>query len=128
MREHSAALRQLGEAGRSAEARPGFYTRVIERVEAQRAGSLWELLFEPVFGRRIAVASLALALLLGVYLVSTEPAEEAEFALDDSAVEIFPVPVAAGQFVALHDQAGVMLPGDPDENAVLVNLVTYREQ
>jgi hypothetical protein len=126
MRKQSALLRQLRETG-VVEPRGGFYARVMERIEAQ-SGSIWNLFFDSVFGRRLAVASLALALLLGVYMASTDPLEEPEIALGNEAVEMLPVPVVQGQFVALHDNAGVMLPGEPDEDFVLVNLVTYREQ
>lgn len=128
MREHSALLREWRGASEM-EPRGGFYARVIERIESQGPGSVWSLFLESVFGRRLAFASLALAVLLGMYLVSTEPIDnQPEFALADDAVEILPVPVVTGQFVAMHDQAGVMSPGDPNDDSVLVNLVTYREQ
>lgn len=54
------------------EPRPGFYARVMERIEAEGPVSIWNLFMESPFGRRIAVASFALALLLGVYLISSE--------------------------------------------------------
>ena len=110
------------------EPRGGFYARVMERIEKQGPASIWDMFFESMFGRRLAVASLALAVLLGMYLVSSE-SREPEIALSEtSAVEVLPVPVVQGQFVAMHDSAGVMLPGEPDEDSVLVNLVTYQEQ
>lgn len=128
MRKQAALLRTLRTPAEEVEPRPGFYARVLERIEAQAPASIWSL-FESVFGRRIAVASLALAVLLSVYLVSTDQ-QEPEFAYSYSqeAAEVLPVPVPTGQFVALHDQAGVMPFDEPDEDAVLVNLVTYREQ
>jgi len=127
MREHAAELRSWRAPSEDIEPRPGFYARVMERIEAEGPGSIWDLVFDSMFGRRLAFASLALALLLGVYLVSTD-APEPEYAFADQAVEMLPVPVVTGQFAAMHDQAGMMLPGEPDEDAVLVNLVTYREQ
>jgi hypothetical protein len=54
------------------EARPGFYARVLERIEAQPA-SIWSVFLDPRFGFRLAVASAALVALLGAYLVTTEP-------------------------------------------------------
>ena len=133
MRQQAAWLRQC-RAADDPEPRPGFYARVMERIEAQGAGSIWGLFFESVFGRRIAVASLALALLLGVYLVSTEQMAEQfaqpEIANFDPLVELLPEPmwpsdVIQAQFVTLQDQPEVF-EGTPD--SVLVNLMTYREQ
>jgi predicted anti-sigma-YlaC factor YlaD len=69
MREQALLLRELRA---QVEPRPGFYARVMERIEAQGAGSIWDMFFESAFGRRLAVASMALALLLGVYLVTSE--------------------------------------------------------
>ena len=100
-----------------AEPRPGFYARVIERIEAQGARSIWNLFFESAFGRRIAVAAMALALLLSVSLVTLERSVE---------------PLVANQGSALlpgEDQPGLVLTeAGADKDAVLVNLVTYREQ
>ena len=66
MRAQSAALREL-RAPNDAEPRPGFYARVMERIEAQGPLLSGVCSSNRRFGRRIAVASLALALLLGVY-------------------------------------------------------------
>jgi anti-sigma factor RsiW len=52
---------------------PGFYGRVINRIERHAQPSMWSLLREPALGRRIAVASAALALMISAYIVSTEP-------------------------------------------------------
>jgi len=57
------------------EPRPGFYARVIDRIERQTDLSIWSIFLRPTFGRRIAIASAALALLMGAYLVSTEPGD-----------------------------------------------------
>ncbi len=85
--------------------RPGFYARVMERIEAQRPVSIWQL-FDSAFGRRIAIASMAMAVLFSVYLVSSE--------------RLAAPPQPTGSTLA---QAGL-----PDKDTVLVNLVTYREQ
>jgi anti-sigma-K factor RskA len=77
MRNHAELMRELrAPAGFDAEPRPGFYARVRERIEAEGAASIWNLFIESAFGRRIAMASLALAVLLGVYLVSSERTAE----------------------------------------------------
>ena len=115
MREHASALRALRAEG---EPRPGFYARVMERIEARRAISIWTIFFESAFGRRLAVASMALALLLGVYLVTSERAVE------ESAVTAQEATSVPGE-----DQPAALLTGaNVDRDAVLVNLVTYREQ
>jgi anti-sigma factor RsiW len=122
MREHSAALREL-RAPDDVEPRPGFYARVMERIEAQGAGSIWSLFIESAFGRRIAVASLALALLLGMYVISSERAADQ--------------PIVAGQqsqpaVVLGEDAPGRVITELSDKQSsnddVLVNLVTYQEQ
>ena len=52
--------------------RAGFYARVMERIESQGAASIWSLFFDSPVGRGLAMASMVLALSLGVYLVSSE--------------------------------------------------------
>src|SRR5579871_2044806 len=47
-----------------AEPRPGFYARVMERIEAEGPASIWNLFFDSPLGHRLAIASLALAALL----------------------------------------------------------------
>jgi hypothetical protein len=103
MREQAAWIRGL-RAPEDAEPKPGFYARVMERIEAQGPGSIWNLFFDSQFALRLAVASMTIALGLGVYMVSVERAAPAE------------------------DRAPVILAGAPDRDAVLFNLVTYREQ
>src|SRR5439155_13666164 len=73
------------------EPRPGFYARVMERIEAQGA-SIWDLFFESAFGKRIAVASLALALLLGIFLVTQERSEQPMIAEDEQQQEVLQLP------------------------------------
>jgi anti-sigma factor RsiW len=140
MREQAAMLRQWRVANREmgeVEPRPGFYARVMQRIEAQTPGSVYELFFDSVFGRRLAMAALALALLLGVYVVSSEQMASPVAGggslqvtlVSDQALEMpqdFPSALADGVF---SDHAQPMLvTGTPDQGAVLLNLVTYREQ
>lgn len=57
-----------------AEPRPGFYARVMQRIdEARTTSSVWAAFLEPLFAKRLALASAALVLLIGTYLFSTEP-------------------------------------------------------
>jgi hypothetical protein len=91
--------------------RPGFYARVMERIEAQRPIDIWQLFFDSAFGRRLAVASVALAVFFAVYLVSSERLDQ-------------PVGITLeGRPAMMVSQTGL-----PDKDTVLVDLVTYREQ
>ena len=103
------------------EPRVGFYARVLDRIDGQKQNSFWNIFLEPSFGRRIAVAALSLALLMGAYLVSSEPRGESE-----SRVAL------ARQQITLpgEDRVAPLLTADRDQDrgAVLVNLVTYEDQ
>lgn len=145
-REEVSAMRKQGQLLASwrdrteMEPRPGFYARVMDRVEAQGPGSIWSLFGDSAFSRALAVASLALAMLVGVYLVSVEPVENSIYVVTDRPGEVLNVLEASGvvgladsvpseQFVAMHDSPGLYSTGaTPDPDSVLVNLVTYREQ
>jgi hypothetical protein len=114
MRDQQRLLQSL-RLPEEAEPRAGFYARVIERIESQGAASIWSLFFDSPAGRGLAMASMVLALSLGVYLVSSEHGADAQ----------------AGQAISFPNSgpnSGEMLTGSPDRDAVLVNLVTYREQ
>ena len=100
---------------------PGFYARVMERIEAQGAVSIWNAFSDSPFGRRIAVASMALALLLGVYLVTSEPMPEP---FDRQPTGRFNSGLPEKISPAWRSRRTAL----PDRDAVLVNLVTYREQ
>ena len=117
MRAQAVALRKLRTP--EVEPRAGFYARVLERIESQGPRSIWTLFFESPFGRRIAFASMALALLLGIYLVTSEQGMEPFSAASE------PVQMIIGE-----DQPGLVLTnqGTPDRDSVLMNLATYQEQ
>jgi hypothetical protein len=133
MREQAAMLRQWRTPAGEMEPRPGFYGRVLDRIEAQTPGSVFTLFFDSLFGRRIAMASLALALLLGVYVISSEQMAEPEFAealpqatLVSGIAQNLPVVLSDGVFSGNPQPR--LVTGTPDQDAVLMNLVTYREQ
>lgn len=108
------------------EPRPGFYARVQELIEAQRPASVWNVFLQP-FGRRLATASLALALMMGIYMYSTEPGSGAPETT--AAVSGFGADQTASVLPG-EDQPGVVLSSDTDQDrsAVLANLASYREQ
>jgi anti-sigma factor RsiW len=138
MQEHAALLRELrAPEGLAAEPRAGFYARVMERIEAEGPISIWNLFIESAFGQRIAVASMALALLVGVYLVTSERSADDPMIARQELQQV----VVAGE----GQPAAVMVAGEDgparvitqmdqfsgvqsSQDAVLADLVTYREQ
>jgi anti-sigma factor RsiW len=87
---------------------PDFYARLNTFIEDRQARSFWRLFsWEPLFGRRVAFASLMALFVLGSFLVS----RETEYAAGPSSPE---------QLIA-HQE--------PSENpdAMLASLVGYRE-
>ena len=94
---------------------PGFYAQVMARIEEQRGkDNFWSLLLEPAFGRRLAFACAAFVLVMGTYLVSSEPRGQ-HFATPSGVVAQDP-----GNF-----DNGSVAPQQRD--AVLVNLVSFQE-
>ena len=119
MRDQAASLRRL-RAPAGVEPRAGFYARVLERIEAQRpVVSIWNLFFDSALGRGLAMASMAFALAIGAYLVSAERAESRTIVISGQVV-------GRPGWILSDDVANPGVAPDPD--AVLVNLVTYREQ
>jgi len=146
MQEQTALIRELRPPeGFAPDLRPGFYARVMERIEAEGPISIWNIFIESAFGRRIAVASLALALLVGVYLVTSErSAEDPMVASQESQQAISGQHVSSVQPLSAFDQqlmvAGEDAPArvimqmdqfsanESSQDAVLANLVTYQDQ
>ena len=96
------------------EPKAGFYARVLNRIEEQKPDSVWSVFLAPVFGGRLAYSCAALVLLLGTYLVTSERADQT------------PAPDAiTSQLPRAEVADGTVRP--PDRDAVLVNLVSYRE-
>jgi len=115
---HSGMLRALRH-DEELDPRVGFYGRVMERIEDQSRSSIWSVFLEPRFGRRLAVASAALILLLATYLVTTEPGGP-EFAPATAVVMTGPPPsdVTIAQDTPEQQQ---------QRDAILVNLASYHE-
>ena len=132
MQEQTALIRQLrAPEDFAADLHPSFYARVMERIEAEGPISIWNLFIESAFGRRIAVASMALALLIGVYLVTSESSsDDAVVALQESQQAMPGQMIVAGEdaparvITQMNDSSA----GPSSVDAVLANLVTYQEQ
>ena len=98
--------------------RAGFYSRVMDKIDQQGRSSVWSVLLQPHFGRRLAMASAVLVMLLGTYFVTTE-AVEPELVSSDVIFTGAPAPAAAEAPDSLQQQR--------QRDAVLVNLAAYHE-
>ena len=120
-------LRSLQD-GRDVEPRPGFYGRLMERIDEQQRSSIWSVFLEPSFGRRLAVASATLVLLLGTYFVSAELTEPQVA----SAPSIVKTETPSAE-VAATEAASPETPIQQESlrqqrrDAVLVDLASYRQ-
>jgi hypothetical protein len=72
MSAHASLLQSL-RSDEEVEPSVGFYGRVMRRIEAEGRPSFWNLLLDPIFGRRLVYASASLVILMGVFLLATEP-------------------------------------------------------
>lgn len=95
---------------------PGFYARVMARVEAQRDQSVLAAFLDPGFARRLVFASLAAAVGFGAYLIYAErkPAFET----------IGPV-----RLIAAEAPSSGQLGADPrrDREVMLLAVASYQE-
>ncbi len=121
LEQQAIALRSL-HSGQGVEPSPGFYARVMERIEEQGRSSIWSVFLQPSFGRRLAIASATLVILLGTYLVTTEPGERD--------VAVIPSVAATDLVESPASQADLeqnTLQQQRQRNAVLVDLASYHE-
>lgn len=77
--EQSEAIRRSLRAPEGVAPHPGFYARVMARVEEESRASVWSP-FTGVFGQRLIFAASMLVVLLGVALMGTESEAEPEIA------------------------------------------------
>ena len=109
MRAQAEWIRSL-KATEELEPAPGFYARVLQRIEERAKRSIWYgLVYSPI-GKRLAYASLSLALVLGFYVIAAEETDHG--ATTTSYAQLSPEVSAAP---------------NPDEqrDAVLVNFASY---
>ena len=109
LREQSRMVQSL-----RAEAEPsaGFYARVLQRIEERAQNTVWAVFLYSPFGKRVAFASLALALLLSTYVVGMESRDGHLYASGSAMTQ---------------DSSDAPVQGDPADkrDAVLVNFVSY---
>ncbi len=119
MRSQNELLHALSlsfESASEMEPRPGFYARVLEQIAVQGPVSNWALFTDLVMGKRLVTASLAAALAMGLFVVTSERnfAEEAR---------------ATEQLDPLYPAAGFptdLMAANSSSSAVFVNLVSYQ--
>jgi predicted anti-sigma-YlaC factor YlaD len=115
MLRQSSLLRSLKNP-REVEPPPGFYARVMSRIESQARPSIWNIFGESLFAKRLTYASLTLLVLMGTYIVSDREEQQ-------------PLTASAPEMIMAGDERAAAVGADPqkDREAVLVNLATYQE-
>lgn len=124
--------------------RAGFYGRVMDHVESKRKNSIWSVFLEPVFSLRLAAASMALILLMGVALytgssdsedqIAFEPVQQQQQQQQDPIIytnenQAAPVIGAVNSRVdALHAAPVSLMGREQGREVVLVDLVSYQER
>jgi hypothetical protein len=110
--------------------RPGFYAKVMDRIESQQKSSIWSVFLEPVFSKRLAFASAALIVLMAVALFNAAPQDEVGIlALDDGEAPVVfmdenqAAPVLGVD--ALRAAPVALMNADQSRDIVLVDLVSY---
>lgn len=123
MRAQNELLREWAMPEAEVEPQPGFYARVLEQIALQRPVSIWALFTDSLMGRRLAMASLAAALTLGVFMVASEPAVEsivAQHQLQGEQLDpLYPAAGFATDLVAANTSTS--------SGEVFMSLVSYRE-
>ena len=107
-----ADLLQLLRAPEGIEPTPGFYARVLQRIEQRAKQSIWAVFIYSPFGKRLVFASLTVALALGTYVVSEESREGHLLGASTIAQE-------------LHDDAVVEGDQAQQRDAVLANFAVH---
>ncbi|MGE5567852.1 MAG: anti-sigma factor family protein [Rhodospirillales bacterium] len=94
---------------------PGFYARVLNRIEAQQNASIWSAFLDPIFGPRLVATSLTLAILLAGFVAFREVAYPPTANDDEVIMAIQEHSPALGQ-----DR-------QRDRDTILVTLATYSD-
>ncbi len=92
---------------------PGFYARVLQRIEERAKHSIWSVLIYSPFAKPLVYASLTLALMLGSYVITQESRDGH---------------LGGERMVAqqLHDAPLVMGSPAQQRDAVLANFVSHQ--
>lgn len=71
MKAQAELIRSL-RAPEEMEPAPGFYARVLQRIEERARESIWAVFVDSPFGKRLTYSSLLVAVLLGTYVIAQE--------------------------------------------------------
>ncbi len=71
LEDNKELLRSL-RVGEEVEPAAGFYSRVMQRIEERAKDSIWAVFVYSPFGKRLALASFSVAVLLSSYVVAEE--------------------------------------------------------
>lgn len=115
MRDQAGTLKSF-RISENLEPAPGFYARVIQRIEEGRVYSIWTVFVDGPFGKWLAYGSLAIALVLGTWVVSTEQKDGhlgAPQAIAKKVINESPMPVTGNE---AHQR-----------DVVLVNFASYSQ-
>lgn len=106
---------------------PGFYARVMDRIDAQRPVSIWNIFEQSWLGRVLAPAALGLVLLMGGVLAYTESANS-QLAAQEVVRETYPVLPAADFPDEVFDVSSMPRYANAtmDRGAVFINLASYQ--
>lgn len=114
MRRNAQMLRSLRPSTEE-EPSPGFYARVLQRIEEQARRSIWWLFVYSPVGKRVMYASMAITLALGGYVLAAETS--------DGHLSLTSYNVQSAQ--AGHFDAPVMGTEDEQRTAVLENFAAH---
>jgi hypothetical protein len=106
-----AELLHAWRAPEEVEPAPGFYARVMQRIEERAKESIWAPFIYSASAKRLTYASLAATLLLGSYVISQET--------QDGHLG------ATGNIAQFHRDARVMGSRQQQREAVLVNFISH---
>jgi predicted anti-sigma-YlaC factor YlaD len=113
--KQQAALLQTLHTSDEMEPAPGFYARVLQRIEDGRVYSIWSVFTDSPSAKWLAYASLAIALLLGTWVIGVEREDG----------HLSSTPVIAGE-----TNRDLPVAGDKahQRDVVLVNFASYSQQ
>ena len=124
MEKQSRFIRSALRPEETVEPGPGFYARVMDRIEAQRAASpFWAVFLEPLFFKRLVMASATLMMLLALTLFTGSQDDMAIAAGTDQPPHV----IMATDPEPMLTVTTVTDGGSQGRDVVLGDLTTYQE-
>lgn len=114
MQAQSALLQTL-RASEELEPAPGFYARVLQRIEERAKETMWGAFLYSPFAKRLVYASLTIAVMLGTYVVAQE-ARDGHLGSEAAVAQ------------TIHQDAPVFGDQSHQRDAVLENFAAHTEQ